>query len=377
MNILIAPNAYKECLSAPEAAKAIATGVREASPSSNCMIIPLADGGDGTVDALVSANDGEYIKLQVNDPLMRPVQAKYGLIDDGSTAVIEMAEASGLRLLQESEKNPLKTSTYGTGELIVDALKRGAKQIIIGIGGSATTDAGIGMAAALGYRFLDANGNELSPHGESMRRIVKIDTTHILQACFNAEIKIACDVTNPLLGTQGAAQVYGPQKGASPEMVNELETGLKNIADCIQQTLGISVHTITGGGAAGGLGAGLMAFCRAEIHSGFELISSITNLEEAIKTCDLVFTGEGKIDPSTAFGKVPHGVAMLAKKYNKPVTAFAGIINGNLDKLYEDGMTAVFAIQDGPLSLQESMARADELLHNTAFQVMKLWQARN
>lgn len=377
MKIVIAPNAFKECLSAPEAAQAILEGVVTAAPHAQCCLIPLADGGDGTVDALVSACQGEFITVTVHDPLMRPVVARYGLIDTGKTAVIEMAEASGLRLLAEQEKNPLHTTTFGTGELLLDALKHGVNQIIIGIGGSATTDLGIGMAAALGYSFLDASGNILPPIGKSLQCIQKINHSNVVPLIDTANIMVACDVKNPLLGEQGAAPVFGPQKGATPAMVNQLQDGLQNTAGCIERDLSIRIHEIPGGGAAGGLGAGLMAFCGAKIQSGFEIIAGITKLESAIKNADLVITGEGKIDHSTSFGKVPHGVAMMAKKYHVPVVALTGKSGSGIEALYENGMTAVFSIQDGPLSIEDSLIQAKSLLKNTAYQVTKLWQAKN
>lgn len=377
MIILIAPNTFKECLSAPQVADAIAEGVLTAAPHATCIKIPLADGGDGTVDAMVSACQGEIIELRVNDPLMRPVNARYGIIHDGMTAIIEMAEASGLRLLSEDEKNPLHTSTYGTGELMLDALQRGVQSIIIGIGGSATTDLGIGMAAALGYRFLDASGNELMPNGESLNHISAINTEDVNPNIKNIEIFVACDVKNPLLGDNGAAPVYGPQKGASPDIVKQLEEGLANTADYIQRDLSVHVHTIPGGGAAGGLGAGLLAFCDAKIQSGFALIAEMTKLEEQIKTVDLVITGEGEINQSTQFGKVPHGVATIAKRYHIPVVALTGKMGHNLFDLHKEGITAVFPIQDGPLRLEESLINAKQLLTNTASQVIRLWQVNH
>lgn len=377
MNIVIAPNTFKECLSAPKVAQAIAEGVLSVKPDANCIKIPLADGGDGTVDAMVSSCNGEMIELTVNDPLMRPIKARYGIINDGTTAVIEMAEASGLRLLQEDEKNPLHTTTYGTGELMIDAITRGVTKIIIGIGGSATTDLGIGMAAALGYRFLDQSGEELKPIGESLNLIAKIDTSNVSQSIQSTEISVACDVKNPLVGKNGAAPVYGPQKGASPEIVKQLDDGLFNTANCMERDLSIRVHDTPGGGAAGGLGAGLLAFCNANIHSGFDLIADITQLEKHIKQASLVITGEGIIDQSTKYGKVPHGVARTAKKYNIPVVVLTGKIGQGISELHQDGITALFTIQDGPQSLEDSIHNAAELLSQITSQVLRLWLAKN
>jgi glycerate kinase len=251
------------------------------------------------------------------------------------------------------------------------------KKIILGIGGSATTDLGIGMAAALGYRFLDQSDNELHPIGESLNRIFKIDSSHVNPTFHSVEILVACDVKNPLLGENGAAPVYGPQKGATPEIVKQLEEGLAHTADCIERDISVRVHDIPGGGAAGGLGAGLLAFCHASIHSGFELIAGITNLENQIQTADLIITGEGEISQSTIYGKVPHGVALMAKRYNVPVVALTGKMDHNIADLHREGITAVFPIQDGPLCLQDSINNAKELLTLTASQVIRLWQVKN
>ncbi len=377
MRIVLAPNAYKECLAAPAVTESMAEGILRVAPEAQVIQVPLADGGDGTVDALVSARKGKYAKIPVHDPLMRTVSAQYGLIDDEQTAVIEMAAASGLWRLKENEKNPLKTTTFGTGEMIRDALDRQVSTIIIGIGGSATTDAGIGVAAALGYRLLDVDGKEIEPAGKDMVRLAHIDDTSVHPRLKDTEVLVACDVKNTLLGPEGAAPVYGPQKGATPEMVVQLEKGLETVAAQLETYQGESISEMPGGGAAGGLGAGLVGFCNAQLRSGFDLIADYAHLDEALSGADLVITGEGKIDASTRFGKVPAGVGKRAKKYSVPVVALAGGLFGEISSLYEEGINALFSIVPGPLMLTEAISRARELIANTAEQVIRLWLLKN
>jgi len=373
MRIVLAPNAFKECLSAPAVARAMARGVERAAPEAETVLIPLADGGDGTVEALVSTRGGNFVEITASDPLMRPVHARYGLIDNGKTAVIEMASASGLWRLQDHEKNPLKTTTYGVGEMIRHALQSGVTTLIVGIGGSATTDGGIGMAAALGYRLSDAAGRELPPVGESLSSIVGIDRARVCSELTNAQVLVACDVTNPLVGPQGAAPVYGPQKGATPEMVEALDRGLENLSARWQETFGLDLREWPGGGAAGGLGAGLAAFCGAKISSGFDLIADYARLDDALREADLVLTGEGKIDASTGFGKVPAGVAQRAQRFGVPVVALAGGIMGDMTNLHAAGILALFSILRRPMSLSEAIASASELLSQTTEEVIRLW----
>ncbi len=376
MQIVLAPNAFKECLSAPAVADAMAEGILRACPDAEIIKVPLADGGDGTTEALVSARSGRYVDLQASDPLMRPVPVRYGLIDDDRVAVMEMAEASGLWRLQEDEKNPSLTTTFGTGEMMRDALDREVSTIIIGIGGSATTDCGIGMAAALGYRFLNRQGIEILPVGGEMREVAKIDDSNVHPKLKETTIYVACDVTNPLLGPEGAAAVYGPQKGATPEMVLQLEEGLTTIAKRLYEWNGSSLAEIPGSGAAGGLGAGLLGFCGAELHPGFHLVANYARLDDALQGADLVITGEGKIDQSTRFGKVPAGVGNRAKRFGIPVIALAGGIFGDITPLYEEGIVAVFPITQQPVILPEAIRSAKEFLAKTAEQVMRLWLYR-
>ncbi|MFB3786001.1 MAG: glycerate kinase [bacterium] len=376
MRLVIAPNAFKECLSAPEVAKAMAAGARKATPDLEIIEVPLADGGDGTTEALVSARQGRLVEITARDPLMRPVAARYGLIDEDRTAVIEMAAASGLWHLQEHEKNPMRTTTYGTGEMIRDALDRGVDTLIVGIGGSATTDAGLGMAAALGYRLLDRHGNEIEPVGGSMASLASIDSSQVHPRLRRVKMRVASDVNNPLLGPQGAAPVYGPQKGATPDMIRELEMGLANVARCWDKDFGVHIGNQPGGGAAGGLGAGLVAFCGAEIRSGLDLIADYAGLDEALRGASLALTGEGKIDASTRFGKVPAGVARRAEKQGVPVVALAGHLAGDVRSLLSDSLIALFSITPGPMALQEAMASTKENLERTAEQVVRLWSRR-
>ncbi len=374
MRIVIAPNAFKECMSAPGVAEAIAQGVKCACPEADIIKVPLADGGDGTAEALVAARSGRMVKMTANDPLMRPVEVKYGLFDNDKAAVIEMAIASGLWRLSDDEKNPLKTTTYGTGEMILDALERGVRTIVVGIGGSATTDAGIGMAQVLGYKFLDADGDELTPTGEMMNAVAHIDASKAHPAISETTFLVASDVTNPLLGPDGAAPVYGPQKGATPDMVETLEQGLSNIAKRWDEDMDVSIGDMPGGGAAGGLGAGMAAFCGAEIRSGFDLIADYAKLDEALDGASLVITGEGKIDASTQFGKVPAGVVKRAKMKGVPVIGLAGSVSSSSVSLESQGMLAVFSIVPGPIDLEEAMNRAEEFLQQTTKQVINIWR---
>jgi len=377
MRIVLAPNTFKESLSATRVAEAMKAGVQKVYPNAECICVPLADGGDGTTEALVAAKNGEWRELSVHDPLMRPAQARYGLIDNGQTAVMEMAAASGLWRLQEHEKNPLKTTTYGTGELLRDAIEQGVGKILIGIGGSATNDGGIGMAAALGYRFLDRDNNELQPIGETLNSICKIDSSRVIQAIRQVQIYVASDVTNPLTGKEGASAIYGPQKGATPKMVETLDAGLRNLAERCQEDLGVVIGDFPGDGAAGGLGAGLRAFAQAEIKPGFDLVADVAELNQALQDADLVFTGEGKLDASTRFGKVPSGVAKRAKVYNVPVIGLSGAIEGDAASLQECGIDAVFSIVPGPVTIETALQHAEEWIERTTEQVMRLWQQAN
>lgn len=371
MQIVIAPDSFKECLTATQVTLAISEGIKRIFPEAKITCIPVADGGEGTVEALVAATKGKIIKTPSVDALNRPTQSFYGILGDGKTALIEMAAASGIELLAPEERNPLITTTFGTGLLIKAVLDAGFVRIIIGIGGSATNDGGTGMSQALGFKFLDTEGNPIGLGGGSLGELFSIDDSEVHPLLQKAEITVACDVRNPLFGSSGATYIYGPQKGATPEMLEILERNLIHYSGILQQKLGMNVSEIPGAGAAGGLGAGLMAFCKAELVSGFELVSKLTNLEKHIEQASLVFSAEGRIDSQTACGKTISGVALLAKKHRVPVIALAGTITDDLTELYAQGVTSVFAIGNQPMSLEESKARAAELLANMAAQIMR------
>lgn len=372
MHIVVAPDTFKECLTASQVADAISKGIKKVHPEATIQHIPMADGGEGTVEALVTVTGGIIVRTPSVDALNRPIQSFYGILGDGKTAVIEMAAASGLELLRTNERNPLITSTYGTGLLLKTVIEEGFTQIILGIGGSATNDGGAGMAQALGFRLQDENGNPINKGGGSLSKLRTVDTSKAESLLRNVKISVATDVRNPLLGPSGATRVYGPQKGATPEIVETLEANMQHFSEVIGQTFGRNFAELPGAGAAGGLGAGFMAFCNAEIVSGFELISRITHLEDHISRASIVFTGEGKIDAQTAFGKTVSGVAQLAKKHQVPVIALAGVVSDDLTKLYKQGLTSVFAIANQPMSLEESKKNASELLATTTEQIMRL-----
>jgi glycerate kinase len=373
MNIVIAPDSFKECLSATQVANAISEGIKQAFPEAEISCIPIADGGEGTVNALVAATGGKLISAPTVDALNRPIQSFFGVLGDGKTAVIEMAAASGIELLAPEERNPLITSTFGTGLLLKTAMEAGFTEIILGIGGSATNDGGAGMAQAVGFRLLDGNGNPIGLGGGCLGELRRIDGSNAHPMLRKVKIRVACDVQNPLLGPSGASRVFGPQKGATPEMVEILEKNMAHFAQILIQELELNLASIPGAGAAGGLGAGLMAFCKAKTTSGFDLVSKLTHLEEKIKKASIAFTGEGKIDRQTAFGKTISGVAKLGKKHQVPVIAFAGIAADDLTELYNLGVTSVFTISEKPITIEESKNRAAELLANTAERVARLY----
>lgn len=371
MHIVIAPDSFKECLTAVQVSKAISKGILKVMPDAHITSLPVADGGEGTVHALVSATGGEIVPAPSVDALDRPIRSFYGVLPDHQTAIVEMAAASGIELLAFEERNPLITSTFGTGLLIKAVLEAGYTQIVVAIGGSATNDGGAGMAQALGYGLYDAEGAPLPLGGGSLYKLHSIDSTHVHPLLNKAEITVACDVTNPLLGSSGATYVFAPQKGATPEMLEILEANLQHFSHVIHRDLKVKVSDIAGAGAAGGLGAGLMAFCQAHMVSGFELVSQLTHLEEHIRKASLVFTAEGKIDSQTAHGKTISGIARMAHMHSVPVIALAGMVEGDLTELYEQGLTSAFAIGDQPMSLEESKARASELLEGRAEQIIR------
>lgn len=362
MRIVIAPDSFKGSLTAVQAAEAMAAGVKRIFPQAELELVPMADGGEGTTAALVMATNGSLRHVTVTGPLGEPVQASYGVLGDGETAVIEMAAAAGLYLVPEDMRNPLLTTTYGVGELIAAALASGCRHLIIGIGGSATNDGGVGMAQALGARFLDVSGKDIGWGGGNLKDLAHLDLAPIKSRLRGVKITVACDVNNPLCGPHGAAAIYGPQKGATPDMVARLDANLAHLAEVIRHHLGRDIKEVPGAGAAGGLGAGLMAFLGATLKPGIDIVIQAVGLAERLHRTNLVLTGEGKIDAQTAFGKTLAGIAQAAQANNIPVIAIAGGIGDDVEPVYACGIQAVYPLTPYPLSLPEAMRRSQELL---------------
>jgi len=377
MKIVVAPDSFKGSLTAVEVADAIEQGVREIFPEAEIIKIPMADGGDGTVQCLVNATGGEILKEKVTGPLGDEVLASYGILGDKKTAVIEMAEASGLTLVPENKRNPLITTTYGTGQLIKIALDQGCRKMIIGIGGSATNDGGAGMVQALGVKLLDKDEEELGFGGGELKKVFRIDTKYLDNRLSETKVIVASDVSNPLCGPKGASWIYGPQKGATPEIIKELDKSLAHFAEIIKRDLNKDVKDVPGAGAAGGLGASLMAFLDAELRPGIEIIIEIVKLEQAIKGADLVITGEGKIDSQTIYGKAPIGVARIAKKYNIPVIAVAAIISADADIVHQYGIDTLIKISEPPMSLDEPKSKKIGLIKRSVKQFLERKKERN
>lgn len=350
---VLAPDSFKESMTAKEVCLAMEKGLRKAFPDARYVHVPMADGGEGTVQALVDATGGRLCALEVTGPLGEPVTAQYGLLGDGETAAIEIASASGLQQVAPDRRNPLQATTYGTGELIRACLDRGVRRIIVGIGGSATNDGGAGMAEALGARFLDAAGRPLPRGGGSLGELARIDVSGLDPRLRQARLIVACDVDNPLCGERGASRVFGPQKGATAAMAERLDAALAHYAETARRQLGRDVRDVPGAGAAGGLGAGLLLFTQAELRRGVEIVIDYTGLREKVAAADVVFTGEGGIDFQTKFGKTPHGVAQVAKAAGKRVIAIAGTIGDGADALYAEGIDAIFGIAPGPAALPQ------------------------
>lgn len=376
MKIIIAPDSFKGSLTALEVCEAASRGIAAMGVSIETVSVPMADGGEGTVQSLVDATGGRLVSVRVSCPLGEEIEASYGLLGDGVTAVIEMAAASGLPLVPPGKCNPLYTTTYGTGQLLKAALDAGARKLIVGIGGSATTDGGLGMAAALGARLLDERGEEVAPTGSGLAELASIDLSDFDPRIASADIRVACDVDNPLYGPQGAAYVYGPQKGATPEVVEQLDLGLQRFAEVVARDLGVEVADMPGAGAAGGLGAGLVAFCGAHLEPGVKIVIDTVGLREKMQGCDLCLTGEGRIDFQTAFGKTPKGVADVAAEAGVPVVAFGGAVATDAPNLQEI-FAATFSICNQPLSLEEAMRpeKASELIAFTAQQIVSCYLA--
>lgn len=372
MNIIVAPDSFKGSLTAAEAADAIVQGVREVMPEAEIVSIPLADGGEGTVEALVLATRGRILQAEVTGPMGDPVEASYGILGDDVTGVVEMAQAAGLSLVPAQKRNPLLATTYGVGELMRAALDEGCRWLIVGLGGSATSDGGAGMAQALGVRLLSGDGGDLKRGAAALMSLERIDTSGRDPRVEEATIYAASDVTNPLCGPEGAAAVYGPQKGADDQMVRRLDQALTHFAEVVERDLVIDVREMSGAGAAGGLGAGLVALCGAEIRSGPSLVLELLRFEEYLEAADLVLTGEGKVDRQIEFGKAISGVAMLAEKHTVPVVAFAGSLEEEQADLVERGISAVVPIAPGPIEEAAAMAQAGELLQAAAERAMRL-----
>ena len=374
MKIVIAPDSFKENLTSLEVAAAIEQGIRRVLPKARCIKVPMADGGEGTVQSLVDATGGRIRKCKVKGPMGGGVTARYGLLGDGKTAVIEMAEASGLPLVPRGERNPLLTSTYGTGELLLDAIRRGATRIIIGIGGSVTNDGGAGMAQALGVRFLDDGGRVLTdPAGGGMLdRIARIDTASVHPRLRDVVISVACDVDNPLCGRKGASAVFGPQKGATPAMVEQLDRNLRHFADLIKRDLRIDVARRPGAGAAGGLGAGLMAFTGATLKRGVDLVIEATHLDRYMKGADLAITGEGRVDFQTAFGKTPAGVATSAGRHGVPVVAIGGGLADDANGVYAHGIDGLESATPRDMDLDTAIRNSRRYLRDAGERVARM-----
>lgn len=375
MRILVAPDSFKECLSSVEVCRAIELGLRRALPQAELVSVPMADGGEGTLDALVASTSGRIVPLDVRGPLGDRVRARFGLSGDGKTAVIEMAEAAGLHLVPVEERNPGIASTFGVGELIGEALNRGVDQVVVGLGGSATNDGGAGMAQALGFSLRDEGGEELAPGGLALAGLATIDGAKGHAGLKGVEFVAACDVDNPLCGARGASRVYGPQKGASPELVARLDEALGQFGEVVRRTQGVEVLNVAGAGAAGGLGAGLMAFVGGRLRGGVDVVAEACDLAGRMAGAELVITGEGRVDGQSVHGKTPVGVARIAKKQGIPVVAFAGSLGEDYRAVYAEGVDAVFSICPGPLSVKEAIDRAEELLANTAESFARGWHA--
>ena len=367
IRILVAPDSMKECLEASEVAAAIRRGLVKRLPEAVIVACPLSDGGEGMVRILASAVSAATIRLDVSDPLHRPVEAVYALDEKNKTAYIEIAAASGMQRVTPAERNPAVTCTFGTGELIRDALRKGATTILLGLGGSATNDAGMGLLRALGIQLYDKDHIPLAYGGLALMRLADIDVSGCMEECARATFILACDVSNPLTGTNGASYVYGPQKGADEQMIQVLDQALSHAARVVQATTGKDLEQVAGTGAAGGTALALLGFLHAELTRGFDLVARLTDLETHIQQADIVITAEGKLDAQSLNGKVPVGVAQLCRKYHKPCLVLAGSIQPGAEKIVEYGAVYVSAIQNGPMTAEASMAQAASLLEQKAF----------
>ncbi|UOD49959.1 glycerate kinase [Orrella daihaiensis] len=372
MKIVIAPDSFKESLAAAEVAKAIEAGIKTVLPGAHTVCVPMADGGEGTLDAVLAVTGGERRELTVADAIGRPRAACWGLLPD-NTAVIEMASAAGLEHIAPADRNPMSADTYGVGELIADALDSGAQRIVLTAGGSATNDAGAGMLLALGIRFLDKDDTPLPRGGQALAHLHKIDTSKLDPRLKQLELVVATDVRNPLCGSNGASAIFGPQKGATPEMVTKLDQALANFALITAQATGEDLQSKPGAGAAGGLGFAAMAWLGACTRPGVEVVAELANLEQSVADADLVFTGEGRMDSQTLQGKTPWGVMRIAQAHNVPVVALAGSLGDGYQALYDAGLTAAFSLANGPIDLPMALKKAPELITARTTDIMRLW----
>lgn len=375
--IVLAPDSFKESLTAKEVCAAMERGILKANSSVTCIHVPMADGGEGTMQSLVDAAGGTVHNVMVTGPMGDEVEASYGISGDGCTGVLEMASASGIHLVPSEQRNPLVATTYGTGELIKACLDHGVSRLLIGIGGSATNDGGAGMVQALGGKLLDAEGKELAFGGGELGRLARLDLSGFDPRLQQVKVEVACDVNNPLCGKTGASQVFGPQKGATPAMIEQLDSNLRHYAEMIKQQLGKDIIDYPGAGAAGGLGGGLLAFLNGTLKKGIEMVIDYTGLEEKVRHADMVWTGEGGMDFQTQFGKTPQGVALVAKKHGKPVVALAGRIGDGIEVLYNQGIDAVFGIMPGAASLTEALVNGQQNVERTSENIIRLMTSLN
>lgn len=374
MKIVVAPDSFKESLSAAGVARALARGLRQALPEADIIECPLGDGGEGTLDAVLAATGGEVREARVTGPLGEPVTARWGWLAEQRTAFVEMASASGLELVPRTRRDVLVATSRGTGELLHAALDAGAERLVLAIGGSATNDGGAGLLQALGVRLLDRQGQALGPGGAALAMLASLDVTALHPRLAEVEVIIAADVDNPLCGPQGASQIFGPQKGASPEQVRQLDAALAHFATVAAATLGRDVREQPGAGAAGGVGFAALAFLQATFRPGIEVVAELVGLEGALIGADLAVTGEGRLDGQTLRGKTPAGVLRLAQRHGVPVLAVAGSLGEGYDALYEQGLAAAFSLVPGPLSLEEALTQAEVLLERTARDIGRLWR---
>ncbi|MVW77337.1 glycerate kinase [Bordetella sp. 02P26C-1] len=374
MKIVIAPDSFKESLSAPDAAAAIARGVKQAYPDAETICIPMADGGEGTVAAVLAATGGQWRTTRVRGALGEPIEASWGWLDD-ATAVIEMAAAAGLEQTPPDKRDPMRASSGGVGELILAALDAGAQRIILGLGGSSTNDGGAGLLAALGVRFLDSNGSTLPCGGAALANLDRLDMSKLDARLAQTRIEIASDVDNPLCGSQGASAIFGPQKGATAEQVKLLDDSLRRFADVCARDLGRDLRDAPGAGAAGGLGFAAHAFLNARFRPGVEVVAELGNLAQAMAGAALAFTGEGRMDAQTLRGKTPAGVARIAERAGVPVVALAGSLGAGYEELHAGGITAAFSLAPGPVTLEHACENAAQYLCDRARDVMQLWLA--